>query len=392
MKISVLGILFLAISLTARVALPQEKSTDLRKQKKEIEKIQKNVTDSKQRLDSLKREENKIQNELSDYDQKISSRKQQLGKLNDQLLKLQNEIKSTDNQLRTGQQTLDASRNRYLQNIKQLYMSMPRQPGGLIESPTNELDTKKQVTYLTAMVTYESGMVKEASEFLDDARSQLDHLANRQSEFKRLKQQREVSYTLEKRGKQKKQKALTRVQQLKKEEFDRIITLQQSVDEMEQILSRLETSKKQVSVKQAPATTTKPSASFTLLQGGLPSPFKGDIIVSYGTAVEPTTNLKSFSPGISIKGKPNGGVQAVGDGEVAYTGSLRGYGSFVIVSHDKDHFSTYAGLGSIDVVTGQVIRTGEKVGTADGSGVVRFELHKGRQALNPMDWIRRDAF
>ncbi len=50
-------------------------------------------------------------------------------------------------------------------------------------------------------------------------------------------------------------------------------------------------------------------------------------------------------------------------------------------------YTTYAGLGSIYVTTDQVLVAGDIVGAAN-KGLVKFELRKGRQSLNPAEWIR----
>ena len=75
-------------------------------------------------------------------------------------------------------------------------------------------------------------------------------------------------------------------------------------------------------------------------------------------------------------------------GTVSYRGSLRGYGNFVIISHDSQYFTTYAGLGKVDVSQGQYLSAGSKLGTAAADGQVRFELRRGREPLDPVKWIK----
>jgi len=384
-------VLAMALVLTAGQAGVRAQ-TNLKTQKKELEKIQKDVTNSKQRLDSLKREEGRVQKELSEYDERISSQQKVLGRLGTQIHGIRKEITQTQNQLTSGEQTLEASRNRYLGSVRRLYLTLPRQMNNLAESPQVELGTKRQVTYLNAMVACASGNVSEAQQYLSDARTELERLSGRQDKIERLQQQRQVSYALDQSRKQRRQRQLDKLRRLKKEEFDKIVVLQQSAEEMGRILNRLQAAAKSEPVRAAQPSRQGSLSSFAALRGSLPSPAKGEVIVPYGSAVHPVTHLKSFSPGIAIQGKPNGVVTSVGDGTVAYTGNLRGYGNFVIVDHDGVYFTTYAGLGETSVNTGQTVETGTKIGTTDQGGVVRFELRKGREALDPAEWIRLDAF
>jgi len=366
--------------------------TNLKTQKKELDKIQKDVTSSKQRLDSLKREEGRVQKELSEYDERISSQQKVLGRLGSQLQGIRKEITQAQSQLTSGERTLEASRNRYLGSVRRLYLTLPRQMSNLVESPQVELGTKRQVTYLNAMVACASGNVSEAQQYLSDGRTELERLSGRQSKIERLQQQRQVSYALDQSRKQRRQRQLDKLRRLKKEEFDKIVVLQQSAEEMGRILNRLQAATKSETARTAAPTRQSSASSFAALRGSLPSPAKGEVIVPYGSAVHPVTHLKSFSPGIAIQGKPSGVVNSVGEGIVAYTGKLRGYGNFVIVDHDGVYFTTYAGLGETSVSTGQAVRAGTRIGTTDQSGVVRFELRKGREALDPAEWIRLDAF
>lgn len=388
----ILRILLVTAILPAICATGARAQANIKTQKKELEKIQKDVSASKQRLDSLKREEGRVQRELSEYDERISSQQKVLGRLGSQLRGLRKDIDQTQGQLTAGEEALESSRNRYLTGVRRLYLTLPRQTNSLVESPQVELDTKEQVTYLSAMVASASGDVSEAEQYLAEARSQLDQLSGKENKIARLQQQRQVSYALDQSRKQRRQRQLDKLRRLKKEEFDKIVVLQQSAEDMGRILNRLQEAAKLETAR--PSTPSRQGAvsSFAALRGTLPSPAKGEIIVPFGSAVHPVTHLKSFSPGIAIQGKPNAPVTSVGEGTVAYTGSLRGYGNFVIVDHDGVYFTTYAGLGETSVSIGQPVNAGSKLGTADQSGVVRFELRKGREALDPAEWIRLDAF
>jgi murein hydrolase activator len=121
------------------------------------------------------------------------------------------------------------------------------------------------------------------------------------------------------------------------------------------------------------------------------APFKGTITLAFGEHVDPVSRLKSFSPGITIKGKARAGVLAVSSGTVAYSGNLRGYGNFVIINHDHQYYSTYAGLGEILVSEGQYVSSRAAIGKADTDGTIRFELRNGREPLDPVKWIRIES-
>ncbi len=83
---------------------------------------------------------------------------------------------------------------------------------------------------------------------------------------------------------------------------------------------------------------------------------------------------------------------SVADGSVAYSGNLRGYGIFVIINHDDQYYTTYAGLGEALVAKDQIVRARMVVGKSASDGLVKFELRKGRDALDPVTWILIESF
>lgn len=368
------------------------KPTDVQGQRKELEKIQQDVKRSKDRLDSLRREEARVQKEISDRDERIESQKKLLGRLNSDLAQIRNSIAGNESSLSQRQDALDQSRRRFLGNVRQLYVSSPRGAEELVASPHDELEAGVKVSYLSALVNYESGNVVAASNQLGRSLAQLEQLTGKQAQIASLKRKREVSYALEQSRKDKQEKSLDKLRKAKREESDRILTLQQAAAEMEKIVARLEQqSKKTIPPSKRQPESTTPGV-FASLKGRLAAPFKGDIVVPYGNSVDAVTHLKSFSPGITIKGRSGGRVLAVADGTVVYNGNLRGYGNFVILSHDNQYYTTYAGLGTVGVNEGDAVEAGSPVGNADESGVVKFELRKGRDSIDPLVWINIDAF
>jgi septal ring factor EnvC (AmiA/AmiB activator) len=128
------------------------------------------------------------------------------------------------------------------------------------------------------------------------------------------------------------------------------------------------------------------------MEGKLPAPVTGKIVDTYGPKIHPITNLRSFSPGITIQAAAGRTVSAVAPGTAAYVGSLRGYGEFIILDHGDQYFTTYAGMENTLVTVGQYVHAGDKLAVVSAEGRVKFELRHGRKTLDPVEWIRIDAF
>lgn len=361
---------------------------DILKQRQDLEQVQKEVDDSRKKLSKLKGQESDLQKKVLEFDQRIESNKKVVGRLNDELKALQMNIKKSEQKLDQTQEFFDQSTKRYLGNIRQFYMST-KPAGEVMTFDANvEFDLERRITLLTALASYESVSIDEASDYLARTIDSREKLVGEKKKVTKLKQTKETSTALEQSKKEKGQKELDKLRRKKTQESDRLLTLEQAAREMEMILVRLE----QARENQGSRRTSNEPSFFVNMKGRLQSPFQGQIVKSFGSSVDQATKLKLFSPGIDIKGAPRGSVYSVAAGSVAYVGDLRGYGNFVIIDHDGQYFTTYAGLEQNLVIVGELVASQMKIGSAAESGIVRFELRRGREPLDPVQWISIDSF
>lgn len=400
MRMNSILILTLALALSTMPAVAKEKSKkpaapaktsdDIVTQKKELERVKREVERGHKRLDSLKNAQMRMQKEISAYDERIESQQKVIARLTKALRQVKQEIAATDSQLTDVQQSLDSSRKRYVGNLRQFYLASRRQPQVFTFNPNAELAGQRQVVYLNALAKYESGSIASTSQLLNESVAALEELTSRQGEISALKKRQESSFSIEKSKKGKQQKALERLRKKTIDEADKLVTLEQSAKEMEKIMARLETERLRKDQKKT-SRADGPSV-FATLKGRLHMPLRGKITGSFGNQVDPTTHLKSFSPGITVQARAGNVVSAVAAGTIAYAGYLRGYGDFVIINHDNQYYSTYAGLDRIAVSEGQYIAERTALGVAGEDGIVRFELRKGREPLDPLVWIDVDEY
>ena len=361
---------------------------EILKQKEDLEQVQKEVEDSRKKLDALKAQESSIQKKVSEFDQRIESNKKVVGRLNDELKQLQNNIKKSEAALDQTQDQYDLSIKRYLGNIRQFYFTT--QPSfEIFRLEANaEVAMERRISLLTAVAGYEAGTIAEASDYLAQTIDSREKLLGEKKKVSKLKKTKESSTSLELTRKEKEQKELDKLRRKKTQEADRLLTLEQAAREMEMILVRLE----QARQEQGGRKNADGPSFFVNMKGQLRIPFNGKVLGSFGESVDKVTKIKSFSPGIEILGVPGDGVYAVAAGSIAYVGDLRGYGKFVIIDHDGQYYTTYAGLEQPLVIEGELVATGMKIGSANVEGLVRFELRKGREPLDPIQWITIDAF
>ncbi len=361
-------------------------------QKKELERIQNQVNQGMKKIDSIKSEAMSTQKKIAGYDEKIATNKRVINRLNSQLKQLERDAINAQVELENNNNNLERSRRRYLGNIRQFYFATHQSKSTINNLLNSEMELKRQIKYLAALSGFESGNVEQAKHFLEKSIDNLDVLTGQTKKVKGLKQKKETSTSLERSKKIKQEKTLNKLRRLEMDETERIMMLKQAAEEMEKIIVRLERERELArDVERRAGQIASPSV-FATLKGKILSPIRGKVIKSFGNQVDRVTKLKSFSPGIQMSGKPFRKVIAVSSGVVAYVGNLRGYGKFVIINHDNQYYTTYAGLGKIIVSEGQYLLSGDKIGDAGEDGVLKFELRKGREPLDPIKWIKFDSF
>lgn len=119
-------------------------------------------------------------------------------------------------------------------------------------------------------------------------------------------------------------------------------------------------------------------------------PVRGKVVSKFGPK-----NGGLYNDGINISAPLGSKVLASEDGVVAYVGNeLKGYGNLVIVKHSGGFITAYAHLSKTFVKKGQKVNKSDKIAEVGSTGNVNspqlyFGLRKGRDALNPENYLRK---
>lgn len=136
---------------------------------------------------------------------------------------------------------------------------------------------------------------------------------------------------------------------------------------------------------------TQLSSDFAKNKGKLPSPVKGGVITEkYGVHKHPLyPSILVDNKGVNFAVPINSTVTSVFNGVVTRVFFLQGLNNSVMVRHG-DFITVYSGLTLVNVKNGDIVTTGEVLGkTMDiSSPSIHFEIHKGKTALNPEQWLK----
>lgn len=128
----------------------------------------------------------------------------------------------------------------------------------------------------------------------------------------------------------------------------------------------------------------------------LPWPVERGVIVErFGIHQHPVlSNVQVENNGINIATEAGSEVRAVFNGEVSRVFGISGGNTAVIIRHGK-YLSVYSNLGEVVVKKGDKVSTKQNIGTVytdnddGGKSILKFQIWKESNKLNPEHWIGR---
>ncbi len=131
---------------------------------------------------------------------------------------------------------------------------------------------------------------------------------------------------------------------------------------------------------------------FEKYKGKLPWPVQeGVIIKTFGESENKDLKIVTFNNGVDISTSVGTPVFAVAQGVVSQIGFLPTFGNIVIVRHASAYLTVYANLSEVKVAKGESVSAGQALGlvgkSAQGGGLVHFEVWHGRNKYDPELWL-----
>ena len=126
---------------------------------------------------------------------------------------------------------------------------------------------------------------------------------------------------------------------------------------------------------------------------GYPLPSVASIGLSYGWRQNLNPQQSKFHGGVDLLADPGTSVQSVDAGTVAFAGEQGSYGNLVVVNHQGGRQTRYAHLSSISVSVGQLVQTGDILGTVGSTGnpdINQSHLHFEVRQNSPLGWVAQD--
>jgi murein DD-endopeptidase MepM/ murein hydrolase activator NlpD len=125
--------------------------------------------------------------------------------------------------------------------------------------------------------------------------------------------------------------------------------------------------------------------------GELLWPTNGRAGSGFGWRVHPIYGSRRMHTGVDISGPYGQPIIAAAEGLVVHAGWRGGYGLAVVIDHGGGLATLYAHQSSINVASGQVVSSGQKIGSIGSTGQstgphLHFEVRVNGTPKDPMQW------
>lgn len=426
------GFICISLAVSTFAQTPQQ----INQKKEQLQKEMNNLQNEIKKIEALmkKTTKQKSQNEalLKSLKSKIKQQETQMASYNKQIKEIQGSINTTQTEINEKDRRAESLRKDYAQLLRKSYSNM------VVKQKTNFLISSSGFNKAIAKAGYlrqiagsqmkESNLVKENIALLvgqksDLERSKLDkemQLKKQELQKQELqKQEKTTNQTIaqldEKQQKIKKlidqknkaaQELNAKIERIIKYEIDMArqraeeAARKKALAEAKKLAEKTKTAPKPIEVKKEDIVLLTPkemevSKDFVSNRGRLPWPVASGAIVSrFGKQEHPTVkNVFIENNGVDIKTSPGAAARAILEGTVVSVFTMPTTQTCIIIKHG-DYYTVYSNIQNATVKANQTVSTKQTIGTlytdpSDNVTKVHLEIWKGKDKLNPSDWIAR---
>jgi len=371
-------------------------NAELNYQSGAIDKVKKEIEDTRRKIKSQKQKERTTSRRLSNIDKEISLTNKLYNQLKNELNKSEIEIDKLSKGIKANEEQLSKLRYRYSQRIIQMYKKGTLSDIEKMLSSSSWRQAMYRAKYMGIISDIDQKTQNKIKSLLIDIGKQRILLESSYRNKVRLKKDQEQSKVSLRASRKKRQKELDKIRRNQSELTKYLEEKQAGMQELEALLKKIRQEKSSYDradriKKQQAALKTQ---VFSKLKGQLPWPASGRVVKKFGRSWNPERKTTTENPGIDIKGKPGSPVRSIIGGIVTTITYIRGYGTTLIIDHGGGFYTVYSHITSVEANEGSEVQAGDVIaymgdaGSVEGSKL-HFEIWGNGQKLNPEKWLMK---
>ncbi len=385
----------LAILLIALTPLYTNASRDqIQGKEQELEQLRRALAEKRAAKEKLAGQEKSVLADIKNLEERIDLAEKLLDKLKNKKEACQRDVKTLQARLQAAQQRAAAGQEILAERMRQLYMHGRLKELEVYLAAESLPDLARRVHLHRRVAEQDQQLIRQArldQKAIAEDKAALEKQIQETSRLETEKKREELHLKKEKVGRS---KLLEEVKDKKAAYEQAIREMEESARQIQAIIDRLEREQKEAPPSQVGQPEfTLPAGPFLDFKGKLPWPVQGTVVRKFGQQMHPKYKTVTFNNGIDIKAPYGAEIRAVFAGKVLYAGWLRGYGKFLILSHQKGFYTLYANASELLVEEGDLVQAGEVIaqvgetGSLDGPKL-HFEVRHIKDQLNPLEWLK----
>ncbi|OGT06211.1 MAG: hypothetical protein A2103_01940 [Gammaproteobacteria bacterium GWF2_41_13] len=360
-------------------------SDSINDNKAKLQAIATQINTVKQNIVSFQSKKNEIQTSLKTIEINIGSLSQKIQSTNQKITTQKNLLTSTQKQLTIAKQKLALQRELLAEQLQAAYI-LGQQP--YLKILLNQEDPNKIARYLEYYRALNQARLAVIAEIKETAEEVQTTSATLQSQTKNLMVVQQDLQTQQSELSNQHNARTTLLNTTEK-------AIQDKTQELNKLMadkSALENIINTLIVRQKAAPPITSGIDFGSVQGKYHVPVDhGKIIQQFG---QPIAFGRMRSSGLLIAANAGQPVYAISPGKVIFADWLHGFGLLVIIQHGSSYLSLYGRNQNITVKTGDIVQTGQPIGTVGNSGgfnapALYFEIRHNGTPINPINWLRQ---
>jgi septal ring factor EnvC (AmiA/AmiB activator) len=389
-------LLFLSILLFApSVGSGQvsELDREIEEQKKELEQTKRDLETKRKRAQQLRGKERTAVKELKRVEDEINTTEKYLRKLTKTEANLERQLALTTEEVRRARDALSSQRNLLAWRLREIYKYGRTSSLEFLLSSESFAELLGRFKYLTLVARSDRKMMENFDENKKKLETSEAKLKRQLSDITELRKEQEKEKKNLVALRKKRQTALSQVQNERESYEEAAKELERTAAATAKLLEELERRRKEELAKRLPTPEWMAYSEFEKNRGILSWPVSGPVASKFGNNTHPRFGTTTFNPGVDISAPYGAEIRAVAKGRVDYASWLAGLGNCIILNHGGGYYTLYAHAAEVMVGVGVEVSPGQVIARVGDSDSVKgtclhFEVRKGKQALNPQEWLR----
>jgi len=287
---------------------------------------------------------------------------------------------------------LDSDRRRLAWRVREIYKRGRSADLEYVLSARSFGDLMSRTYYLARIAQEDRGQMLLTQARRTQVQDTKTHLESRKRELDRLKEENDRERLALSQLTNTRRNLLQKIRSDAKSNEQTARELESASKRIRGLIDQLE-KRRLAAERGAPGSEPVLLGDFGRNRGRLPWPVNGRVARSFGNQTNPRFNTTTFNSGIDSASTFGTPIACVARGRVEYVNWLEGYGKCVIINHGGGFYTLYAHASEIGVTVGKEVAAGEIIGRVGDTGstigtALHFEIRKGREALNPLEWFR----